>query len=886
MTLEELCSWLLQVGIRDEYLLLSIILAASELSSIDVSPELKERVSSLDWKRLLFAASILARSEHKDAESVALKIATGCVTLSASKQIAEAGALIFDKLSNNVSLQLAEQRDYIEDKLLPRLGVTARIEAARRSLENSVLLHHTGEFITANKFQREFWDYACGTTQWLSISSPTASGKTYIVIQWLLDQVFSGRSSLIIYLAPTRALVSEIEDTFVHKCENLRRTDVLITSLPLPGVIDQGQAEGKKLIIVATQERLQVFLNIIPKTSKVDLLVVDEAHKIADKMRGLILQDSVERLVRSYSKCRVVFISPSTQNPDILLEDAPNDASRSAVRSHFSTVVQNLYLVTQVPRRPKQWLFSARIDGEAEPIGIITLDNSPSNIKKKLAFLSFAASPNGGTLVYANSASEAEDIADLIAQLAPQPRPESRAEIRKLIDLAGKGVHRRYGLIATLKKGVAFHYGNMPSLLRAEIERLFKEGHLSFIVCTSTLVEGVNLACKTIVVRGPRKGPGNPMNAQDFWNLAGRAGRWGNEFSGNIICIDPNDKTAWPEGVPEKKSFDIRREVDTVLGDRQNVVSYFNNRLSVPVASLRGKDRSEQLLAYLTASKLRSGSLIDTKLSMRFDAAYLSQLDQLTDRINANVSFSSEILARHVGVSAYAMNGLLEYFKAYPGPASDLLPSPPDSSDAAEVLQNIMYKINNNMFPVFIPDAVVPLHALITTFWMKGLPLSAIIRERTQYYERNKRTYKLPHLIRETMQLVEQVARFLAPKYVSAYVSVLKIYLAESGQSELMTEELDISISMEFGISSVTMISLTELGLSRMSAVALYEKMAVDDLSQAGCLQWLQEYSGRLFDIGIPALVIAEIRRKIPTLSFAEPQMSDSEFSPDEDDVT
>jgi replicative superfamily II helicase len=112
-----------------------------------------------------------------------------------------------------------------------------------------------------------------------------------------------------------------------------------------------------------------------------------------------------------------------------------------------------------------------------------------------------------------------------------------------------------------VETGVAFHFGNMPSLMRQEIERLFRIGKLRFLVCTSTLVEGVNLSCRTIVVRGPRKGMGNPMEPHDFWNLAGRAGRWGDEFQGNIVCLDPDDRRAWPGGVPSRTRFPIVRDL-------------------------------------------------------------------------------------------------------------------------------------------------------------------------------------------------------------------------------------------------------------------------------------------------------------------------------------
>jgi hypothetical protein len=111
-------------------------------------------------------------------------------------------------------------------------------------------------------------------------------------------------------------------------------------------------------------------------------------------------------------------------------------------------------------------------------------------------------------------------------------------------------------------------------VIRSEVERLFRSGKIRFLVCTSTLIEGVNLSCRTIVLRGPRKGIGHPREPHDFWNLAGRAGRWGNEFQGNIICIDPQNAQARPSGIPERARFPIKRENDAVIEKGDSLADY------------------------------------------------------------------------------------------------------------------------------------------------------------------------------------------------------------------------------------------------------------------------------------------------------------------------
>jgi hypothetical protein len=170
-----------------------------------------------------------------------------------------------------------------------------------------------------------------------------------------------------------------------------------------------------------------------------------------------------------------------------------------------------------------------------------------------------------------------------------------------------------------------------------------------------------------------------------------------------------------------------------------------------------------------------------------------------------------------------------------------------------------MRRINENLYPVFLPDGFIPLHALIVVEWLQGLSLSAIIRKRIKYHKKNNKTFTLPVLIRDTMNMVEETARFKAPKYISAYVDVLKLFLTEIGRDDLIDEDFDIGVALEFGVSSTTLLSLMQLGLSRMSAVALYEKIAQDDLDRDGCLSWINEHAPNFAGMDLPNLIVREI---------------------------
>ncbi|WP_440058656.1 DEAD/DEAH box helicase [Pseudomonas fragariae (ex Marin et al. 2024)] len=857
MSLANLQSWLLQEGIREDLDTVTRSTVRNELDNLalDLSAP---TASVIDWPRLLLAGSILARSDQRGDQEAALRIATAAISLTDDKALKDAGAVLLGKLSNFRAITLATDRGLVESGLEGRLGVALRLEAQRREMDRSILVHSSGAWLQVNDFQQRFWINAAGD-RWLSASAPTASGKTFLVLQWLIDQVITGETRVAVYLAPTRALVSEIEINLKRLLGNTELIEV--SSLPLADKYKAARTGGTRVILVFTQERLHLLANVLNDMFSIDLLIVDEAHKIGDNQRGVILQDAVERATRANPKLKAVFLSPATQNPEELLTDAPVGVQTIAVDSDSSTVLQNLIVATQMPRKSKLWTLTLRQQDSTLPVGTLQLKSTPDGLKKRLAFIAAAAGERGGTLVYTNGASEAEDVAGLISQLLPK-LGFIDWELSQLAELARKGVHQDFRLAPLVELGVAFHYGNMPSLLRLEIERLFRTGKIRFLVCTSTLIEGVNLSCRTIVVRGPRKGRGHPMEPHDFWNLAGRAGRWGDEFQGNIICIDPEDRQAWPTGVPNRARYPIKRESDAVLELGDSMADYLGRRGQLDLSSIENADTFEQVGAYLLTTFMRLGSISAASLAKRHDAASIAKLEEALGALVTQIEIKIDLAARHPGVSAVGLQRLLEAFRSYAGDVENLLPAEVASNDSYDRFITIMARINKHLFLAFTPENRIKLFALIIFKWLKGYSLARIIRDSIEWHQDVGRSFKLPDLIRGTMELVEQIARFKAPKYFSAYMDVLHLHLREIGREDLIDDGLDIGTQLEFGVSSTTLLSLMELGLSRMSAVALYERIARDDLNREECVSWISERAGQLHAMDVPAIIIREVRER------------------------
>ena len=101
-------------------------------------------------------------------------------------------------------------------------------------------------------------------------------------------------------------------------------------------------------------------------------------------------------------------------------------------------------------------------------------------------------------------------------------------------------LERQFGyewiVIKALKMGIGIHHGLIPKYIQKEIINLFNEGHLLYLISTTTITEGVNTTAKNIIITSAKKGR-KDLRCFDAKNIAGRAGRFLKHFSGRVIVI-------------------------------------------------------------------------------------------------------------------------------------------------------------------------------------------------------------------------------------------------------------------------------------------------------------------------------------------------------------
>lgn len=679
----------------------------------------------IDWNNMLSISSILADSDKNQHLDAALRIAQSVLQEQNTSQIQRTAAIIvLEKLTNKPAIDLALKRDLLKREYVQDIPLLQRIEIKKSHIDHTIYIND--KEVRLNKFQKLVQE-AYSTNQMISISAPTSSWKSFILTQLILEELSNKRDNSIniVYLVPTRALISQVEADLRREIKEQWFDDIEISSVPQLDKLDGNH------VFVFTQERLHRLLTDFPL--RIDILIIDEAQKIDDSNRGILLQQKIEEVIELNPFVKIYFSSPFTTNPETLLEFWDETLKKNIVNTSFVAVNQNLIYLKQVFNKPLQYdIFLSLPNKEINLWKIFIADRVTTNIKK-FSTLSFTMSKNNdGNLIYANWAAEAEKLSAQLSDLIKTEKllteknkieydnnnlnDNDNKELKDFIWLVKKTIHKSYLLWVVLEERIAFHYGNMPLLIREEIERLFRKGIIKYLVCTSTLLEWVNLPTKSIFIMNPRRGKNTPLSHNDFRNLAWRAWRLGKEFSGNIICINPEKWEIQPNPIKEKQI--IEKAVDIIkLKKSKKLLEYIEDW--TPRKNLNSNNDLEFAFWYFYIKFLEWKEL--------WNSEFENRLKDIFSQLKTQISIPLECLKRNPWISPIAQQSLYNYFDKNIDTIENLIPPNIEDGFAYEKYWNLIEIIGTILWSYPIPLKNV--YAILLIDWMSWKPLSYIIKK-------------------------------------------------------------------------------------------------------------------------------------------------------------
>ena len=310
----------------------------------------------IDWKYLITCASLFAQSNEGKVLDMAYRICQTCMTeQNAESEYRNACAAVFDILTNSPAISLSKKRGLISDDYLSEIPVEAAIDVKRKRFSNTI--DDGDEFIFLNDFQKEVYR-SFDNTKLLSVSAPTSSGKSFVLLQLIKEYIRSNPLVKIAYIVPTRALIQQVEFDIrnIIKKNNLKAD---VSSIP----VKPESWDISASVMVFTQERLQWIISETPNMN-FDFIIVDEAQKIGDGARGVLLQQVLQQ-VATNNQTRFIFASPMSENPSSLLKiinysDLLTQQSKQVI-SEIATVNQNLIWVYKDGAGTSKWIYYLKV---------------------------------------------------------------------------------------------------------------------------------------------------------------------------------------------------------------------------------------------------------------------------------------------------------------------------------------------------------------------------------------------------------------------------------------------------------------------------------------------------------------------------------------------
>lgn len=400
------------------------------------------------------------------------------------------------------------------------------------------------------------------------VSLPTSSGKTLIAQFRMLQALnqFDDQKGWVAYLAPSRALVNQVTRQLRRDFQPLgvvveRVSPAMEVNGIEAGLLAESQDDTQFRVLVATPEKFDLMLRQgwEEKIGRpLTLVVVDEAHAIQDKERGLRLELLLATINRECREAQFLLLTPFIKNArevarwlggqnsdDISLgvDWQPNDRAIGIVSPMDSGVLKG---------KSRDYRLSFQAVHTSRPS--ILLDEDFSLGKEEALAASLSKAKEIGTL----AAMTARKLSARGPVIAMHSRPDyvwklaeklksNRSDalpddVRFVQDYVTAELDVAFPLVDLLAHRVGVHHGGLPEEVRMLMEWLFEQGHLDALAATTTLAQGVNFPVSGVVMAATQYPFGQDMPPEDFWNIAGRAGRVSQGQLGVVALVAKDEK--------------------------------------------------------------------------------------------------------------------------------------------------------------------------------------------------------------------------------------------------------------------------------------------------------------------------------------------------------
>lgn len=393
------------------------------------------------------------------------------------------------------------------------------------------------EDIVFHRVQSQVYGYLLAGES-VILSAPTSFGKSKIIDA----MVASGKFSNIAIIVPTLALIDETR----------RRLSRFGTQYKV--ITHTSQDLASRNLFVLTAERLVAF----PELPRIEFFVIDEFYKLGmhdDRDRMVALNEAFYKLRKG--RGQFYLLGPHI---DRIPHGAEGTLNARWIKTDLHTVVCE----------------QTRVGGRG------------TDIDRLVELCRGLRDPS---IIYCASPSSVNEVA---SALVAQNAGIISSAMDEAAGWAAEQFHPEWVFVRALMNGIGIHHGRLPRSLGQLVVREFNDEKLRFLVCTSTLIEGVNTKAKNVIIFD-NKVARKDVDFFTFNNIKGRAGRMFQHFVGHVyLFADPPqedlplvDLPLVTQGSDTPTSLLVQMDTQDLKPDASRRLEPFRNQKVLPIEIMR-----------------------------------------------------------------------------------------------------------------------------------------------------------------------------------------------------------------------------------------------------------------------------------------------------------
>jgi superfamily II RNA helicase len=372
------------------------------------------------------------------------------------------------------------------------------------------------------------------------VCAPTGSGKT-LIGEYAIYRALA-RGKRVFYTTPLKALsnqkLRDFRDTFGGDRVGLLTGDISIN-------------RDAPIVVMTTE----IFRNMLYGTpigevgtslTDVEAVVLDECHYMNDRQRGTVWEESIIYCPR---EVQLVALSATVDNSDQLTDWIDQvHGPTELIYSDFRPVPLTFHFGTPKGLFPLLDDSHKRMNPRLRPKGGIKGKQPPGKHGPKqdtpsLAFILSQLQQRDmlPAIYFIFSRRGCDQAVAEVSNFSLVNEAEARA-LKQQIDefLARNPEAGRASQIEPLYRGIAAHHAGILPAWKSLVEELFQQGLIKVVFATETLAAGINMPARTTVISSLSKRTDlghRLLNASEFLQMAGRAGRRGMDVQGHVVTL-------------------------------------------------------------------------------------------------------------------------------------------------------------------------------------------------------------------------------------------------------------------------------------------------------------------------------------------------------------